>query len=69
MKSNLYFITFVAALGGFLFGFDTAVISGADQPIQKLWNLSPLSHGLFIMSMALWGTVLGSLYGGVPCDK
>ncbi|MBX2827056.1 MAG: sugar porter family MFS transporter [Flavobacteriaceae bacterium] len=54
------------ALAGFLFGFDTIVISGADQPIQKLWNLSPAMHGTFIMSMALWGTVLGSLLGGFP---
>ncbi|MDC8003007.1 sugar porter family MFS transporter [Aureisphaera galaxeae] len=54
------------ALAGFLFGFDTIVISGADQPIQKLWNLSPAMHGTFIMSMALWGTVLGSLIGGFP---
>ncbi len=57
------------ALAGFLFGFDTIVISGADQPIQKLWNTSPLFHGTFIMSMALWGTVLGSLLGGIPTKK
>ena len=57
------------ALAGFLFGFDTAVISGADQPIQDLWNTSPLFHGTFIMSMALWGTVIGALFGGIPCDK
>tara|TARA_B100001146_G_scaffold225193_1_gene247537 strand:- start:13929 stop:15275 length:1347 start_codon:yes stop_codon:yes gene_type:complete len=54
------------ALAGFLFGFDTVVISGANQPIQKLWDTSPLFHGTFIMSMALWGTVLGSLLGGIP---
>jgi sugar porter (SP) family MFS transporter len=57
------------ALAGFLFGFDTAVISGADQPIQKLWQLSDLFHGTFIMSMALWGTVIGALFGGIPCNK
>tara|TARA_R110002012_G_scaffold198100_2_gene366841 strand:+ start:225 stop:1562 length:1338 start_codon:yes stop_codon:yes gene_type:complete len=56
------------ALAGFLFGFDTVVISGANLPVRELWNLSPLFHGLFIMSMALWGTVLGSLTGGIPCD-
>jgi sugar porter (SP) family MFS transporter len=55
-------------LVGFLFGFDTIVISGADQPIQKLWNTSPLFHGTFIMSMALWGTVVGALFGGIPCN-
>ena len=57
------------ALAGFLFGFDTIVISGADQPIQKLWNTGDWFHGVFIMSMALWGTVLGALLGGIPCDK
>lgn len=57
------------ALAGFLFGFDTIVISGADQPIQQLWNTTPLFHGTFIMSMALWGTVLGSLFGGIPTEK
>ncbi|KAA3625370.1 MAG: MFS transporter [Flavobacterium sp.] len=57
------------ALAGFLFGFDTVVISGANQPIQELWNTSPLFHGTFIMSMALWGTVLGSLLGGIPTKR
>src|SRR6056297_2219421 len=58
-----------ASLAGFLFGFDTIVISGADQPIQELWKMSDLFHGTFIMSMALWGTVIGALFGGIPCDK
>lgn len=57
------------AVAGFLFGFDTVVISGANLPIKELWNTSPLFHGIFIMSMALWGTVVGSLLGGIPCDK
>src|SRR5690606_38453665 len=57
------------ALAGFLFGFDTAVISGADLPIQQLWQTDPLFHGIFIMSSALWGTVLGALFGSVPCDR
>lgn len=57
------------ALAGFLFGFDTVVISGANQPIQELWDTSPLFHGTFIMSMALWGTVIGSLLGGIPTKK
>jgi len=60
---------FAAALAGFLFGFDTIVISGAEQSIQDLWNLSDLFHGAFITSMALWGTVIGALFGGVPCDR
>jgi sugar porter (SP) family MFS transporter len=58
-----------AAIAGFLFGFDTIVISGADQPIQELWQMSDLYHGAFIMSMALWGTVFGALLGGIPCDR
>ena len=65
----VYTSTFAAALAGFLFGFDTIVISGADQPIQELWNLSDLFHGTFIMSMALWGTVIGALFGGIPADR
>ena len=66
-KVGVWAIT--VALAGFLFGFDTVVISGANQPIKELWNTSPLFHGTFIMSMALWGTVLGALFGGIPCDK
>ena len=66
---NLTYWTITVAIAGFLFGFDTIVISGADQPIQKLWNTSPWFHGTFIMSMALWGTVVGALFGGIPCDK
>lgn len=57
------------AVSGFLFGFDTVVISGANQPIQELWQTTPTFHGLFIMSMALWGTVLGALAGGWPTDR
>ena len=58
----------VAALAGFLFGFDTAVISGAEQAIQRVWTMSDAVHGLAISS-ALWGTVLGALFGGWPSDK
>ena len=59
----------VVSFSGFLFGFDTVVISGANEPIKELWNTTPLFHGTFIMSMALWGTVLGALLGGLPIDK
>ncbi len=69
MASKILRISLTAALAGFLFGFDTVVISGANLPIKELWNTSPVFHGVFIMSMALWGTVLGSLLGGIPCDK
>jgi len=56
-------------MAGFLFGFDTVVISGANLPIKNLWNTSPWFHGFFIMSMALWGTVFGALFGGGPTEK
>jgi len=68
-KNNLFRYSIVAALAGFIFGFDTVVISGANEPIKKLWNTTPLFHGVFIMSMALWGTVLGALLGGIPAEK
>lgn len=65
---NLFGISLIAALAGFIFGFDTVVISGANLPIKELWHTSPLFHGFFIMSMALWGTVLGSIFGGIPTE-
>ncbi|HYH55452.1 MAG TPA: MFS transporter, partial [Anseongella sp.] len=70
MKSKGYviFLSLVAALGGFLFGFDTAVISGAERFIQELWQLSDLTHGLAV-AIALYGTVIGALFGGIPADK
>ncbi len=68
-KNNLFRYSIVAALAGFIFGFDTVVISGANEPIKKLWDTSPLFHGIFIMSMALWGTVAGALIGGIPAER
>jgi sugar porter (SP) family MFS transporter len=68
-SSSLFGISLIAALAGFIFGFDTVVISGANLPIKELWNTSPFFHGFFIMSMALWGTVVGSIYGGVPTER
>ncbi|TWT99530.1 D-xylose-proton symporter [Botrimarina colliarenosi] len=67
-SGKLFQSALVASLGGFLFGFDTAVISGAEQTIQSLWSLSDTLHGL-AMSAALWGTVLGALAGSVPTDR
>lgn len=64
----LYRSAVVASLAGFLFGFDTVVISGAEQTIQELWGLNSALHG-WAISMALWGTVLGSLIGGWPTEK
>ncbi|GGZ14258.1 MFS transporter [Echinicola pacifica] len=70
MKSKKYvvFLSIVAALGGFLFGFDTAVISGAERFIQEKWQLSDWTHGMAV-AIALYGTVLGALFGGIPADK
>ena len=68
MKARIFFWSITSALAGFLFGFDTVVISGAEQTIQKLWGLSPGVHGL-AMASALYGTVLGSLLGGWPTDR
>lgn len=67
--NNIRHWSLTVALAGFLFGFDTVVISGANLPIKELWHTSPLFHGTFIMSMALWGTVIGAIFGGWPCDK
>ncbi len=76
MDKRILRISLTAALAGFLFGFDTVVISGANQPIKELWGTNWFLgdsiftfHGIFIMSMALWGTVIGSLFGGIPTDK
>ncbi|MDL5512902.1 sugar porter family MFS transporter [Arenibacter sp. M-2] len=58
-----------AALAGFLFGFDTVVISGADKKLQILWGSSDVFHGTIVMAMALWGTVVGALLGAIPTNK
>ena len=68
MHWRLFRWSVVSALAGFLFGFDTVVISGAEQTIQALWGLSAGVHGL-AMGAALYGTVLGSLLGGWPTDR
>ncbi len=69
MNKKIIIWSITAALAGFLFGFDTIVISGAEQDIQQLWDTSGFFHSFFIMSMALWGTVLGAVFGGIPTDK
>jgi sugar porter (SP) family MFS transporter len=66
MKNKVLTWSVTVALAGFLFGFDTIVINGADKPIQALWQYGDWFHSTFIMSMALWGTVLGALFGGIP---
>ncbi len=65
---RLYGWSITVALGGFLFGFDTAVISGAEQHIQALWELGDGLHG-FAVAIALYGTVVGALLGGLPSDR
>ena len=66
--NKLFFWSITSALAGFIFGFDTVVISGAEQTIQKLWGLSPTMHGIVIGS-ALYGTIVGALIGGKLTDS
>jgi MFS transporter, SP family, arabinose:H+ symporter len=68
MNGRIFFWSLTAALAGFLFGFDTVVISGAEKTIQSLWGLSPGLHG-FAIASALYGTVFGALFGGWPADR
>ncbi len=69
MNGRILYYSIVVALAGFLFGFDTVVISGADKQLQELWNSSNLFHGFVVMSMALWGTVIGAIFGNIPTDR
>jgi sugar porter (SP) family MFS transporter len=68
MNARIFFWSLTSALAGFLFGFDTVVISGAEKTIQSLWGLSPGLHGI-AMAAALYGTVVGALLGGWPADR
>ena len=68
MKKQIFFWSLVSALAGFLFGFDTVVISGAEKTIQTLWGLGAGLHGI-AMASALYGTVIGSLLGSWPTDR
>ncbi|MGQ8338627.1 sugar porter family MFS transporter [Sunxiuqinia sp. A32] len=67
-KGFMLYVAFVASLGGFLFGFDTAVISGAEKAIQKVYDLSNFWHG-FTIAIALIGTIVGTLVCGKPAEK
>ncbi|WP_375447371.1 sugar porter family MFS transporter [uncultured Fibrella sp.] len=67
-KQRIFFWSITAALGGFLFGFDTAVISGVEQSLQAIWHLNVWEHGLTV-SIALIGTVIGSVTGGIPAEQ
>ncbi len=68
LKQNVFYWSITVALGGFLFGYDTAVISGSEQDIQSLWGLSDFLLGQTV-AMALYGTILGALLGGIPTQK
>lgn len=68
MNPQIVIWSIVSALAGFLFGFDTVVISGAERTIQDLWQLSPALHGV-AMASALYGTVVGAMLGGWPTDR
>ncbi|MCF6222933.1 MAG: sugar porter family MFS transporter [Flavobacteriaceae bacterium] len=67
--NKVFLWSIVVALAGFLFGFDTVVISGADKKLQILWGSSDVFHGSIVMAMALWGTVIGAIFGGIPTNK
>lgn len=67
--NKILFWSFSVALAGFLFGFDTIVISGADQKLQELWDTTDVFHGFVVMASALWGTVVGAITGGIPTNK
>lgn len=69
MNNKILRWSLIASFAGFLFGFDTVVISGADKTLQILWNSSDVFHGSVVMAMALWGTVIGAIFGGIPTNK
>jgi sugar porter (SP) family MFS transporter len=69
MDKKILRFSITAALAGFLFGFDTVVISGAEKTLQALWDSSDSFHGVVVIGMALWGTVVGALLGGIPTNK
>ncbi len=69
MNSKILSISLIVALAGFLFGFDTVVISGAEKKLQLLWGSSDAFHGTVVIGMALFGTVIGAMLGGIPTNK
>lgn len=66
---RILYWSITVALAGFLFGFDTVVISGADLSLQALWPRGEVFHGFVVMASALWGTVVGAVFGGWPTDR
>ncbi len=69
MERKILRFSVTAALAGFLFGFDTVVISGAEKTLQTLWQSSDSFHGIVVIGMALWGTVVGAVLGGFPTNQ
>ncbi|WP_100614120.1 sugar porter family MFS transporter [Confluentibacter citreus] len=69
MNRKILIWSITAALAGFLFGFDTVVISGAEKKLQLLWGSSDVFHGIVVIGMALWGTVVGAFFGGIPTNR
>lgn len=69
MNAKILRISLIAALAGFLFGFDTVVISGAEKKLQALWGTSDAFHGTVVIGMALFGTVIGAMFGGIPTNR
>jgi len=69
MNSRIVRYVFIVSMAGFLMGFDTVVISGVNLPVKNMWQTSGWFHGTFIISMSLWGTVIGALFGGYPTEK
>lgn len=65
---KILFWSLVSALAGFLFGFDTVVISGAEQTLQEIWSLSDGLHGTVVVGTALLGTVIGAIFGSIPTN-
>ena len=68
MNKKILLWSITAALAGFLFGFDVVVISGADKKLQAIWQSSDSFHGWVVMGAALWGTVIGAIFGGIPTN-
>lgn len=68
VKGFMFYVAFVASLGGLLFGFDTAVISGTEKSIQQIYDLSDFAHG-FTIAIALIGTIVGALICSKPVEK
>lgn len=68
MNKHVIFWSITVGLGGMLFGMDMTVISGVEKTIKELWHLDDWTHG-FAMATALYGTVIGAAFGGIPADK